>query len=176
MIPRKSTSSSAGSPANQFRQRVNGKLRPIRVGSGQGFPVSSVYYDPTMSLWKTYPDSLQEGWDSYSLTFPRSGMMRNGTVSRQNPSVPRISDIGCFSWPTPSAMEGRTRDPERLLQRRRECKEKHHNGNGFGLTLGNALTLLGEVGPVNPMWVEWLMGFPLGWTELGDSAMPWCHK
>ena len=23
-------------------------------------------------------------------------------------------------------------------------------------------------GKLNPMWVEWLMGFPLGWTDLGD--------
>jgi hypothetical protein len=24
-------------------------------------------------------------------------------------------------------------------------------------------------GQLNPMWVEWLMGFPLGWTDLEDS-------
>jgi hypothetical protein len=24
-------------------------------------------------------------------------------------------------------------------------------------------------GQLNPMWVEWLMGFPLGWTDLRDS-------
>jgi hypothetical protein len=23
-------------------------------------------------------------------------------------------------------------------------------------------------GFLNPMWVEWLMGFPLGWTDLED--------
>ena len=30
----------------------------------------------------------------------------------------------------------------------------------------------GDGGPLNPTWCEWFMGFPLGWTELGDSAMP----
>lgn len=25
-------------------------------------------------------------------------------------------------------------------------------------------------GPLNPTWCEWFMGFPLGWTELPDSA------
>jgi hypothetical protein len=25
-------------------------------------------------------------------------------------------------------------------------------------------------GPLNPTWVEWLMGFPLGWTDLGLSG------
>ena len=24
----------------------------------------------------------------------------------------------------------------------------------------------GRIGPMNPMWVEWLMGYPIGWTEL----------
>jgi DNA (cytosine-5)-methyltransferase 1 len=23
----------------------------------------------------------------------------------------------------------------------------------------------GQSGPLNPQWVEWLMGFPIGWTE-----------
>ena len=27
-------------------------------------------------------------------------------------------------------------------------------------------------GPLNPTWVEWLMGFPLGWTALEDSETP----
>jgi hypothetical protein len=27
-------------------------------------------------------------------------------------------------------------------------------------------------GPLNPTWVEWLMGFPLGWTDSADSATP----
>lgn len=32
------------------------------------------------------------------------------------------------------------------------------------------ITLLG--GPSNPTWVEWLMGFPEGWTDVGDSETP----
>jgi hypothetical protein len=33
---------------------------------------------------------------------------------------------------------------------------------------------LGEVlgGPPNPEWVEWLMGFPVGWTDLEPSGTP----
>jgi len=29
-----------------------------------------------------------------------------------------------------------------------------------------------ESGSLNPTWVEWLMGFPLGWTDLEDSETP----
>jgi len=25
---------------------------------------------------------------------------------------------------------------------------------------------------LNPYWVEWLMGYPIGWTDLEDSATP----
>ena len=31
-------------------------------------------------------------------------------------------------------------------------------------------------GKLNPTWVEWLMGFPLGWTDLGDSETPSSRK
>jgi hypothetical protein len=31
-------------------------------------------------------------------------------------------------------------------------------------------------GSLNPTWVEWLMGFPLGWTDLGRSATPSSRK
>jgi hypothetical protein len=32
--------------------------------------------------------------------------------------------------------------------------------------LTDALGQLGYTGEINPVWVEWLMGFPEGWTEL----------
>jgi DNA (cytosine-5)-methyltransferase 1 len=34
-----------------------------------------------------------------------------------------------------------------------------------GMTAGNG-------GRLNPTWVEWLMGFPTGWTDLEDSETP----
>ena len=38
----------------------------------------------------------------------------------------------------------------------------HGGGNGRSLRTDVA-------GQLNPMWVEWLMGFPIGWTELNAS-------
>jgi hypothetical protein len=29
-------------------------------------------------------------------------------------------------------------------------------------------------GQLNPTWVEWLMGYPTGWTELSALGMQWC--
>jgi hypothetical protein len=31
---------------------------------------------------------------------------------------------------------------------------------------------LGITGKLNPEWVEWLMGYPIGWTELKDLGIP----
>jgi hypothetical protein len=39
------------------------------------------------------------------------------------------------------------------------------------------MDLAGSVGgSLNPTWVEWLMGFPLGWTALDASEMPSSRK
>jgi hypothetical protein len=38
--------------------------------------------------------------------------------------------------------------------------------------LESDVAICGDSGALNPQWVEWLMGFPVGWTDLGDSATP----
>jgi hypothetical protein len=111
----------------------------------------------------------------------------------------------CRLWvPTPTANEFGCSDIPRLLARRDRIKAEKKNGNGFGLTLAqhvaiqtwstptarawkdancfseslrNTPSLGAQVGgKLNPTWVEWLMGFPLGWTELEGSATPSSRK
>jgi hypothetical protein len=54
----------------------------------------------------------------------------------------RTSGNGSTSWPTPNA--GPQNDTDSTWEARREAlKEKHKNGNGFGMTLGMAATLAG---------------------------------
>jgi hypothetical protein len=38
--------------------------------------------------------------------------------------------------------------------------------------LDDAVAATGTPGPLNPTWVEWLMGFPLEWTVCEPSATP----
>lgn len=48
---------------------------------------------------------------------------------------------------------------------------------GHGVDLTSAVTLEdGISGQLNPTWVEWLMGFPTGWTELNALGMQWCPR
>ena len=55
-------------------------------------------------------------------------------------SVPRTAGSGCGSWPTPNA--GPQNDGDTTWeQRRKALKAEHKNGNGFGMTLGQAVSL-----------------------------------
>lgn len=60
-------------------------------------------------------------------------------------------------WPTPTARDWKGgRSPETLAK----------SGRGFSNSLNDALTVTGQSGSLNPQWVEWLMGFPTGHTDL----------
>ena len=63
---------------------------------------------------------------------------------------------------TPQARDGIPRGPQ--------TPEKRQAG-GHSVGLGDQIG-----GALNPMWVEWLMGFPLGWTALEPSATPSSRK
>ena len=56
-------------------------------------------------------------------------------------------------WPTPTANEDAAGTPNGKMQK----------------MLGNHPDVRNSgTGTLNPTWVEWLMGFPLGWTDLED--------
>lgn len=100
------------------------------------------------------------------------------TLSCPSASVPvalgrATRGTGCscsLRHPTPSASLFGCKDLEKLLARRERCKEKHGNGNGFGLTLGQWAALNGV--ELTPEAVEEMMGFPPGWTDCGPSGTP----
>lgn len=80
----------------------------------------------------------QRGSTLFSLTLKPHTTPAGRPIFRLRASAPRTSGNGSGSWPTPSASGFEARDPERLAQRREECKARTGNGNGFGLTLGQA--------------------------------------
>jgi hypothetical protein len=50
-----------------------------------------------------------------------------------------LESVANVMWPTPSASGFECADVPKLLARRERCKEKGTNGNGFGLTLNQAV-------------------------------------
>lgn len=205
----------------------------MKDGCGRSLPESFAFLSRDLSCWKMSQVFDIGDLATFSGTWPKAATMRNGTVYRQQPLVPRISGNGCSLWPTPDGHAfGVSDPPESFLARREREKAKNRNGNGFGLTLGMAVQLLptptsslaekkgadyarrnragGGRGPdlqtyaimyptpqagaqnpaahnamsgdfktklcealeipitgkLNPQFVEWLMGFPIGWTDL----------
>ena len=196
-----STPFAAGSPAKTSALQERAQDLPVNArGYGQSTPALLASFDPSLSSWKTSQRCFIEGLATYSETWPRSGMTRNGIAYRLAPLVPLTDGTASGSWPTPTANSYEIADVQALLDRRERVKQQKKNGNGFGLTLAQAVKvrmwptptardwkdgcsigsapkngLLGrvvdpspETGSLNPNWVEWLMGFPPGWTDCGD--------
>jgi DNA (cytosine-5)-methyltransferase 1 len=62
-------------------------------------------------------------------------------------------------WPTPMSTEHKAN---------RQTRENHQNG------LTQAVLATETGGQLNQTWVEWLMGWPLGWTDLKPLEMDKC--
>jgi hypothetical protein len=107
--------------------------------------------------WRTRQQSMFEDSDLFSDRWPRSGMMRNGTCYRQEPLVRDIKETAHSWWPTPLAND------------HKGGTEKPRSDGDRSYELRHLLkSLFGGTSP-NPPFVEELMGFPIGWTELGGS-------
>ena len=153
-------------------------------------------WNPDSCSWRTCQDSSDADCLDSSLNWPNSGSMQTGACSARPRSAPRISGVDSSSllptpsatsygtnkggaagrtgkerpslqtmarrgmWPTPNAGCHRGGMPERMEGRRRTLQdatasEAHQAG-----------------GQLNPTWVEWLMGFPIGWTAFAPSETP----
>ena len=77
-------------------------------------------------------------------------------------------------WPTPAARDYRNQhaDGSDAFKKRQEHPR--------GVNLVEEMQRMGHIGQLNPTWVEWLMGWPLGWTDLKplemDKFRQWCEQ
>jgi site-specific DNA-cytosine methylase len=88
---------------------------------------------------------------------------RSATYFRGNPTLLGAVEL----WPTPTARDSRS------------FKGAQHMAGWTGadsLAETGATVEQTRSGALNPTWVEWLMGFPLGWTDCGPSATPSSRK
>ena len=135
-------------------------------------------WEPSSSSWKTRQSLLLGGLATFSGQWPREGGMQNGLCWARVTSAPHISANGsgfwlatptakanqlspgmmkwpaCRRWvasfPTPIAHDAKCNGGPAQLRRR------HLNG------------VVG--GRLNPQWVEWLMGWPVNWTDAKGSS------
>lgn len=126
--------------------------------SGGKWQESSVKYDLDSSSWKTPRCLLGEALHWSLVTLPKLGMTASGAVFQQKNVARLIKEIA-YGWSgekfaTPQARDYRSGSLARWADPRRS---RNLNDQVGGL--------------LNPEWEEWLMGWPIGWTELKPLAM-----
>lgn len=156
-----------GSHAKTF-QTPGGERGLMAKEAGCGLIMRGLFasFDRELLLWKTSQLCLFGGSIEFSASWPRAGMMQNGNAYQRPSLVPLIVATE-YSWlPTMrvSMAHGATRKMalHRLSDMRIEdwCFLKSQRDDGIP----------------NPTWIEWLGGFPEGWTDCGDSATPSSRK
>nr|BBH90125.1 hypothetical protein KTC_48760 [Thermosporothrix sp. COM3]BBH90190.1 hypothetical protein KTC_49410 [Thermosporothrix sp. COM3]BBH90255.1 hypothetical protein KTC_50060 [Thermosporothrix sp. COM3] len=128
-------------------------------------------------LWeKTSRGYSQLTLDRFSVvsspTWTRWGMMWRGQSMGLTRLEPPTDAIVSSLWPTPAASNPNDGEAlESWKQRREAVRKKARNGNGFGMPLSIAVrwhntAQVQDAQWLNPEWVECLMGFPPGWTDI----------
>ena len=127
-------------------------------------------YDPVTSLWKTHQCSLLGDLDVFSETWPQWGLMRDGECWEQKTLVQttNVNEFGLLEsdrWPTPDANMGKRgyQNPEKLNQTTHQLSVNDIAMKRYGIK------------KLNPQLCEWLMGWPLEWTDLNPLGTDKFH-
>jgi len=115
-------------------------------------------YDHATSSWKTAQCSLAGDSTECLATFPRLGMTRGGLLWGLPKSERHTSANASGLWRTPSASVVEPKSTVVKLTGRKPSDPQVGLADQVG-------------GKLNPQWVEWIMGWPLGWTDLKPLAM-----
>jgi hypothetical protein len=180
--------------ASRARTSPAPEREPGSTASAQGFganlPASLAKYDHASSSWKTAQCSLFGGSEPFSGIWPRWGSMRGGECWELSTPERRIKGRDYVFWQTPTVQDSNGRDrhnqrdgstrPSLLGQarmwptptvndaRNSTLLESQRNRDGLA---GSLMRGQQAGGQLNPEWVEWLMGWPLGWTDLEPLEM-----
>lgn len=117
-------------------------------------------YDPDSSSWKTHQLSLFGGLELCSETWPKWGMMRNGEWYQLEMLAHDTSVKECGSLPTIGT----------------PIKTQRCRSEDFMSPAKNPYELCPKGYLPHPEWVERLMGWPDGWTDLNALEMVKFHK
>jgi hypothetical protein len=105
--------------------------------------------------------SAAKQWPTPTATLATKGGRITPRKGREGGTL--IEAVSARSWPTPNASDANKWSNQTLADRK---------SKGQQVRLPTAVTPEGgKGGQLNPEWVEWLMGWPIGWTELKPLAM-----
>lgn len=106
------------------------------------------------STWKTPQCSLLGGSEEFSETWPVWGSMRNGECWALTTPMLRTREKESGFLPTPDASMGARGASTNKTNRRPDGSKRQ-------VTINDIVG-----GRPNPTWTEWVMGWPIGWTDL----------
>ncbi len=143
--------------------------KELRVGGGADFGDKwqelLAKFDPISSSWKTAQCLLAEDYQGSWATFPKWGMMQNGELWRLQNMAHPTKENGCGFLPTPVASEWRDKAKANILK-------KLDRGGRLARRICTIWNLSQPIKvAANPRFSEWMMGWPIGWTELKPLGM-----
>lgn len=186
------TQSESMSSAEGSRARTSVRLA-IGKGSTESevvcfsiLPESFASFDRQSWSWRTRQRLLGMDLEEFSVSFPQAGLMLSGRCYRRRHLERRTKGRGRSLLPTPKASDGERGGRGDLLTVLRGYQTRHagtlptpltrnRTQDATSRTGAKSLAVMlsslagGRVGQTNPRFLEWMMGFPIGWTELDAS-------
>jgi len=174
------------------------EARRMTVTSGLNFYALLKDSDPRGFLRRMFQASYHCISTRYYLTWRVKTTLAGRLIFQLALSEPHIDGIVSSSWPTPTSRDWRSGKASEATYRRnsRPLSERVVRTEMWPTPRANsamAATITEEADPdhypnletvvkkrnpsavggqLNPQWVEWLMGFPIGWTDLGHLETP----
>ena len=163
------TSFLADFPVRTFQQQAPEQEYQERDQDyGNKWQESSVRFDLDSCSWKTHLCLWEEDLQWSSVTLPKWGLMRSGVVYQHQSAERPITGTESGLLPTPRASMG----GHGIAWCRARTGDHRHNLEDF--LAWQHLEDGGEETPglnANPDYVEWLMMWPMGWTDLKPLEM-----
>jgi hypothetical protein len=144
------------------------------IGKSIAWPKKS---SPSSYSWKMFHVLAVGGLGTWPPRLPKSGMTVDGRLYplKSLEHLTKEKDGGCWRaqiWikllPTPQACDSN------------KGPAKEYIPNGKQSSMRNLVTIVARFSTtgkkLNPPFVEWMMGLPIGWSELSVWAMEWYHN
>jgi len=187
-----------GSHANLFPQPGNEAARMMTVTSGRKCCELSRHIGPLGCLVKMLLESSTWNSTMCFLTWKEKVTKHKRLLFQLARSMPSTNGKESGFWPTPISTEADHGGPNQSSHGkpyglaatihsrmfptpRAESGVSRKPGTGGKCLQEEARKSVGaNTGMLNPMWVEWLMGWPLGWTDLKQletgKFQQWCER
>lgn len=156
-------------PTFQQQERMQRESPDKPLECGDTWPGSLEKSSPNQYSLKIAQCWPTEGLKQSFQTWPRWGLMRDGVCLGQKPLVLDTNAIACGSWGTPTTSQDYK--PVRPLA------PSEANGTHGKILVGS----IGKEHPhligryLKPLVTEYLMGWPIGWTDLKPLEMDKCQ-